>query len=154
MVKRYRRNAALFTMVCLLFGSSPWVRGDAVSHFSDWSAPASLGPVVNTLANDAGQTISKDGLSLYFVSNRPGSLGAGDLWVSQRARVDDVWGPGQNLGPTVNSVSTEQTPTLSVDGHLLFFTSNRAGTGNCRAVTTSTCPDGTTSGMTSDGRLP
>ena len=127
MITRDGRKVALATLVCVLVGWSAWVRGDADDQFSDWSAPVNLGPGVNTAANDGGQVVSKDGLSLYFVSNRPGSLGAGDLWVSQRAHVTDSWGPAQNLGSTINTSSFEQTPALSPDEHLLFFTSNRPG---------------------------
>ncbi len=43
-------------------------------EFSDWSAPVNLGPVVNSAYNDQHPSISKDGLSLYFVSNRPGGF--------------------------------------------------------------------------------
>ncbi len=127
MTKGNRRNAAVAMLVCALFASSAWLAGDGGDQFSDWSAPVNLGPLVNTPANDAGSTISPDGRSLYFVSNRQGTLGGGDIWVSQRAHVKDPWGPPQNLGPTVNSVSFEQTPTISPDGRTLFFTSDRPG---------------------------
>ncbi|MHC4146425.1 MAG: TolB family protein, partial [Planctomycetota bacterium] len=45
-----------------------------------WGSPMNLGPTVNSWANDgyAGQSISADGLSLYFTSNRPGGLGGYD----------------------------------------------------------------------------
>ena len=45
----------------------------AQPHYSDWSAPVNLGPVINTTANESGPTLSKNGLSLYFSSNRAGS---------------------------------------------------------------------------------
>lgn len=124
MIRTNRRNVMLATLVCALLASATWLRGDDHRRFSDWFAPVNLGPVVNTTANDAGQAVSKDSRSLYFVSNRAGN---GDLWVSQRQHEDDAWGPAQNLGLVVNSASQEQTPTLSIDGHLLFFTSNRLG---------------------------
>lgn len=127
MITRNGRKVALATLVCALLGLSVWVRGDADDQFSDWSAPANLGPIVNTAASDAGQVVSKDGLSLYFVSNRSGGLGGADLWVSQRAHLTDAWGPAQNLGSTINTSGSEQTPTLSLDEHLLFFTSTRPG---------------------------
>jgi Tol biopolymer transport system component len=71
--------------------------------------------------------MSKDGLSLYFSSNRPGGSGLNDLWVSQRPDVDAGWGPPVNLGSTVNSIANDAAPHLSRDGHYLFFTSNRVG---------------------------
>ena len=74
--------------------------GAAQAHkFSDWSPPVSLGAVVNSADGEAGSAISKDGLSFYFNSNRPGGLGLIDIYVSRRASIHDPWGPPQNLGP-------------------------------------------------------
>jgi hypothetical protein len=96
-------------------------------HFSDWAEPVNLGPFVNSAFNESGPALSKDGLSLYLSSNRPGHIGGGDLWVSQRNSVDEPWGLPINLGPIVNSTDGEQHPELSRDGHWLFFTSGRLG---------------------------
>lgn len=97
------------------------------SNFSAWSELDNLGPVVNTAANEGNATLSKDGLSLYFLSNRSGGLGGFDIWVSQRASIDASWGPPVNLGPVVNSPAGDFAPNLSADGHLLFLASDRAG---------------------------
>ncbi len=99
----------------------------AAPRFSEWSVPISLGPMINSASNDLGPAISGDGRSLYLGSNRPGGFGLADLWVAQRASVDDPWGPPVNLGGTVNTASSEQVPALSRDGHWLFFASNRPG---------------------------
>ncbi len=96
-------------------------------RFSEWSVPVNLGPVVNSISGDAGAFISKDGLSLYFGSSRPGGFGGLDIYVSRRATLDEPWGAPQNLGSSVNTSSEEQTPTLSPDGHRLYFASNRPG---------------------------
>jgi hypothetical protein len=83
---------------------------------------------VNSAFAEQVPAISKDGLSLFFhCVNCPGNFGGLDLWVSQRASVDEPWGPPQNLGPTINTSSNEGTPSLSRDGHRLYFNSNRAG---------------------------
>jgi len=100
---------------------------DDAPQFSDWSAPVNLGPVVNSAAADIEVAISKDGLSLYLASNRPGGFGSFDIWVSQRASVDDPWGPPHNLGPTINTAAREQAPSLTIDGHRLYFFSDRSG---------------------------
>ena len=61
-----------------------------LANFSGWAAPENLGSLVNTSFIDAGPAISKDGLSLYFNSNRsggfgnPGTPGANDPHVSQQ----------------------------------------------------------------------
>ncbi|PYJ75210.1 MAG: hypothetical protein DME77_09865 [Verrucomicrobia bacterium] len=99
----------------------------AASTFSEWSAPVNLGPTVNTGSIDAGPALSKDGLSLYFNSNRPGGFGGNDIWVSQRASREDAWGAPVNLGPTINTASNEDTPSFSRDGHTMYFNSDRAG---------------------------
>jgi len=101
---------------------------DASPAFSDWSTPVNLGPVVNSVFTDSDPFISKDGLSLYFVAgfNR-GGQGGRDIWVSRRASETGAWGAPMNLGATINTASHEQRPTLSLDGHRLYFASDRAG---------------------------
>ena len=100
---------------------------DDPPQFSDWSAPVNLGPIVNSLSEDIEVSISKDGRSLYVASNRPGGFGGFDIWVSQRASVDDPWGAPQNLGPDINTSFNEQAPAVTLDGHRLFLFSNRPG---------------------------
>src|SRR5688572_10517843 len=96
--------------------------------FSAWSAPQNVGPVVNSLSNDQHPAISPDGLSLYFVSDRPGGSGGGlDLWVSQRDSVEDPWQAPVPLSSDVNSPYTEFAPAFGAGGRLLFFGSDRPG---------------------------
>jgi WD40 repeat protein len=99
----------------------------AMPRYSDWSPPVNLGPGIETPANDQHPAISKNGLSLYFTSNRPGGAGADDLWVVQRATIYGPWGTPQNLGPIINTGSVEFAPTFSRDGHWLLFHSDRPG---------------------------
>ena len=97
---------------------------DERPQFSDWSEPAHLGPVVNSAAVELELSISRDGLSMYFASNRSGNF---DIWVSRRANVDDAWGPPLSVGASINTSAREQGPFLSVDGHRLYFFSDRPG---------------------------
>jgi Tol biopolymer transport system component len=90
-----------------------------------WGDPVNLGPTVNSSKNDACPSVSVDGLELYFRSNRPGTYGYHDLWVSKRLTIDEPWGNPVNLGPTVNSPDIESHPTISADGLALFFGSDR-----------------------------
>lgn len=99
---------------------------------SEWSEPVNLGPVVNSSANEQNATLARDGLSLYFSSNRPGGSGPLDIWVSQRACTDPddatcAWQAPVNLGAPINTTGADFAPNLSRDGHLLFFASNRGG---------------------------
>ena len=95
--------------------------------YSDWSPPINLGATINSTVSDQGPAISKDGLSLYFHSNRTGGLGGFDMYVAQRASVDDLWGSPVNLGAPVNTTFDEGNPAFSRDGHFLFFQSIRTG---------------------------
>ena len=51
------------------------------------SAPVNLGAVANSAANDQHPTTSKDGLTLIFISNRPGGCGGNDLYRSTRTKL-------------------------------------------------------------------
>ncbi len=86
-----------------------------------FGTPTNLGPIVNTSSGDWHPSISADGLSLYFNSNRPGGYGGYDLWVTTRETTDDPWGAAVNLGPTVNSSRDEVAPSISADGLSLYF---------------------------------
>src|SRR5437773_1071286 len=89
--------------------------------FSNWSAPVNPGPIVNSGSDDFHPAISPNGLSLYISSGRPGGLGGNDIWVVQRASLDDAWGPPQNLGPNINTEANEIAPDFTPDGHYMFF---------------------------------
>ena len=91
---------------------------------ANWSIPENLGPVVNSAVSEAPSFITADGLSMYFFSyQRSGGFGADDLWLTQRATVDDPWDTPINLGPLVNSPMEDAFPTLSPDSLVLIFSS-------------------------------
>jgi len=100
--------------------------GNAKADFT-FGTPTNLGPTVNSSRIDVGPTISADGRTLYFSSDRPGGYGHWDLWVARRSSVSDPWGAPVNLGPTVNSSAWESDPSISSDGLSLFFNSMRSG---------------------------
>jgi hypothetical protein len=100
---------------------------DDSKRFSDWSAPINLGPPVSTVFAEGGTGISKDGLSFYISSTRPGGCGNFDIWVSSRESVDDAWGEPVNLGCDVNSAGLDAAPFLTIDGHRMYFHSDRPG---------------------------
>ncbi len=109
--------------------SSRWSAQGSLTAQSNatWSQPVNLGQPVSSASNDQGPFTSRDGLSLYFVSARPGGFGGQDIYVSHRASVRDPWGAPQHLGAPINTASNDASPTLSTDGHFLYFHSNRPG---------------------------
>jgi Tol biopolymer transport system component len=104
--------------------AAPWA---LAQHFSEWLDPVNLGSPVNSALFEVCPAVTRDGLSLYFGSNRPGGLGAVDIYVSQRSSVTAPWGAPVTLGALVNSSSNENCPFVTPDGHTLLFLSNRPG---------------------------
>lgn len=99
----------------------------ASARWSEWSAPQNVGTPINSALAEQAPAISKDGLSLYFhCIDCPGGFGLADIWVSRRASVNDPWGAPRNLGANINTSGTEGGPSLSPDGHRLFFNSRRS----------------------------
>src|SRR5499427_8909935 len=126
--------------------AEPDDESERLGPFGPWSAPVNLGPVINQSRKTDLNThpgISKNGLSLYISSTRPGGVNGAnignnptgflELWVSQRASLEAPWGAPVNLDafntvPVINSIdSNTYAPNFSADGHLLFFSSLRPG---------------------------
>jgi hypothetical protein len=121
-----KSNHYITTLVGAIALVSAFTNSSRAQKYSEWSTPINLGPTVNSTSMDRAPAISKDGLSLYFSSNRLGSIGMSeDIYVSQRETRDGEWGPPTNLGPIINTAVSEQVPALSRDSHLLFFASSR-----------------------------
>jgi len=93
----------------------------------DWGPPENLGFNVNSSFDDSFSSISNDGLTLYFHSNRSGGYGNYDIWVTTRTTKEAPWGPAVNVGPNINSSVSDACPWVSPDGLELYFTSYRFG---------------------------
>jgi hypothetical protein len=89
-----------------------------------WDIPFNLGPEVNSPHYDAAPWVSPDGLTLLFSSNRPGGLGARDVYVCRRQIPSDPWGAAAWV-PAANSGADEFAAEIGVDG--LYYESDRAG---------------------------
>jgi len=108
-----------------------YVARRATTHDA-WGEPFNLGPLVNMSSADYAPSLSTDGLTLYFDSNRSGGYGTGDIWLTTRATLDDPWSEATNLGSTVNTGAQEISPCISADGLWLLFRSWKSGgLGNC-----------------------
>jgi len=66
--------------------------------------------------------LSRDGKTLYFSSDRPGSIGGVDIW-KVNINADGTYGDPQNLGPKVNTEGNESFPFIADDNKTLFFAS-------------------------------
>jgi hypothetical protein len=79
----------------------------------------------NSTLYDVGQpSISNDGKYLFFASDMPGGQGGSDLYYCEL--INDEWSSPVNLGPKVNSPSSENYPYMHPSGRL-YFSSNRTG---------------------------
>jgi Tol biopolymer transport system component len=107
------------------YGSYDIYMSDRASQTEEWGTPVNLGTNINTTFDDREATVSSDGLTLIFSSNRDGSY---DLYTSTRNSVSDAWGPATNMGNTLNSADgIDSAPSLSEDELTLVFVSNRPG---------------------------
>jgi hypothetical protein len=117
--------ASAFIAVSLLLP-----RLSAAPHYSVWSEPINLGATINSSFNETAATLAKDGLSLYFSSNRP--CGEGDvvvdlnIWVAHRSSPDAPWNPPECLEINVDGFE-DSAAAFSRDGHWMFFVSDRPG---------------------------
>lgn len=122
-----------FLTLCLLAwfvgaGSSP----QNTEVYGDWSAAFNIGPPVNTAEyNDTYAILSRDELTMYFTSDRPGGVGLtpnDDLWFTTRESADAPWANPTNLS-ALNTPAMDSLPVLSSDEHVMFFHSTRPGCG-------------------------
>ena len=106
-----------------------------------------LGPVVNWKGLDYAPTISADGRTLYYVSNRPGSIlgedgdPSHDFWAAKKLdRLDTVFFKPFNIDTSkqygkqgVNTPLNEGAASIAADRQSLYFTGcNRPdGLGSC-----------------------
>nr|WP_295924623.1 OmpA family protein [uncultured Dyadobacter sp.] len=91
-----------------------------------WDVPEEISKSINTTNNEGTCTVSADGRTLVFTAcNRPDGHGSCDLYISHK--VGKEWSQPVNLGQEVNSREWESQPSLSADGHTLYFASDRKG---------------------------
>lgn len=89
-------------------------------------APEKLDDNVNSSYMDLGAFIDPDEQYLIFESNRPGTGGFSDLYISFK-KSDGTWTVAVNMGPTINTNFEEGSPYVSPDKKYLFFLSDRSG---------------------------
>ena len=105
--------------------SSPTVPGEiyvSAALAEGVFGPASAVTELNdATANDIQPNVRKDGRELVFSSNREGTIGGQDVWISTRDTVHDPWSTPVNLGDAVNTAAAETRPSLSWDATTLLL---------------------------------
>ena len=90
---------------------------------NSWSKPSILASTINSKYLESTASITPDGKTIYFASNRPGGKGGMDIWrIDMKA--DKTWTQPINLGPEINTKDNEDAPFIHPDQKTLFFTSD------------------------------
>jgi outer membrane protein OmpA-like peptidoglycan-associated protein len=108
-----------------------------------WSVLYPLSSNINSAALETNVSISVDGNTIYFVSDRKeGSFGGRDIWRSVRLP-NGEWSLPTNLGPTINTAEDEDAPFIHPDGVTMFFSSKgHKNMGGFDVFRTTKLPDG------------
>jgi hypothetical protein len=87
-----------------------------------WSPIKKLNKNINTKYYESHASVSADGKRLYFSSNREGGFGNLDIYVSELDQTGN-WGPAVNLGSEINTPFNEDTPFITKNDSMLYFSS-------------------------------
>jgi len=87
-----------------------------------WSEPVKLNKNINTKHKETSACFSFDGITMYFVSDRPGGIGENDIYMSRLTEKEE-WGEAVNLGLQVNTIQNEDAVFMHSDGKTLYFSS-------------------------------
>ncbi len=88
-----------------------------------WSYPKNMKSPINSAKWESQPSLSADGRSVYFVSDRPNGYGKLDIWRSD-LQDDGKWSNPVNLGPSINTKYDDITPFIHANGRTLYFSSN------------------------------
>jgi hypothetical protein len=88
----------------------------------DWSKPEKLQGEVNTEEWEGSATLTSDGKTLYFASEKEGGFGGRDLY-SARLQADNTWGEIKNLGPVINTRFDDDAPFIHPDRKTMYYSS-------------------------------
>jgi len=88
-----------------------------------WTEPVSLGSSINSSEDEREASLSKDGNSIFFSSNRSGGYGKFDIYMSQKP-ANGKWGKPVNIGKEINTAENEISPFIHPEGQVLYFSSD------------------------------
>ncbi|MDX2190843.1 MAG: OmpA family protein [Bacteroidota bacterium] len=89
----------------------------------NWMVAQNLGKPVNSHDHDASIALSPDGKQLFIYKSSNG----GDIYVSERKNSDEEWSHPKSVGRTINSSAQEASMSITADGKIIYFSSNREG---------------------------
>jgi outer membrane protein OmpA-like peptidoglycan-associated protein/tetratricopeptide (TPR) repeat protein len=90
----------------------------------EWTPITNLGPNINTPNTWESQpSISPDGKTLYFITDRNTETSGYDIWVAHRDETGK-WEKAQSIGNVINSKQNEKTPFIHSDSQTLYFSSD------------------------------
>ncbi len=78
---------------------------------------------VNTKYWETHCTMTPDGQTMYFVSERPEGFGGRDIYRIVRLP-NGEWSKATNMGPTINTPYDEDSPYIDINNKTLYFGSN------------------------------
>ncbi|NLL27875.1 MAG: OmpA family protein [Bacteroidales bacterium] len=89
---------------------------------TEWGKPVPLPKTINgKKSHESTVSLSPDGKSLYFISDREGSVGKRDIWVSHKDKKGN-WGEAINVR-SLNTIYNEESIFMHPDGKTLYFSS-------------------------------
>lgn len=119
-------NLHIYYTVCEYVDGGKYLNCDIVrTDFVDgyWTDPVNLGPSINKPDGwDSNPSISSDGRTLYYVTDREEKTKGYEIYKSVRDE-SGQWVPSQNAGGKINSTGNENTPFMHSDSQTLYFSS-------------------------------
>lgn len=93
-----------------------------------WGPPVNLGSKINSKGYDGSPFVATDGTTLYFCSEREGSIGGRDFFRSEWVGPSDTdWTVPYHFPAPINSDKNEMFLTVPAAGNVLYFSSDRSG---------------------------
>ena len=120
-------NKKLYYTLCKYTKGSYYYNCDiCFSEFNNgsWSPIESISDNVNLPETWESQpSVTSDGSTIYFVSDREGGFGGYDIYKTS-LNENGEWDFPENLGPVINTSGNEKSPFIHTDSQTLYFSSD------------------------------
>jgi tetratricopeptide (TPR) repeat protein len=93
-----------------------------LTNNNTWGVPAKLPEPINSYSHETHCSLSADGSTMFFTSDRDGGFGGLDIYMCKKMP-NGNWGNARNLGANINTSYNEETPMVYLDGKTLYFAS-------------------------------